>query len=468
MKHAIRSGAALMLLTMSTLVSAQWQAFRGPEANMTVAATDLPTVWNDSTHVKWTYTMEGSGWSSPVIWDDKVFISSAVTVKKMSKPTQMGPPPGGQPPQGNPPQGPPPQGPPPQGPPPQVQEEDTSYLLDTYRWEVICLDLASGKEVWKKVAREGAPRIKSHDGNGYASETPVTDGKRLYVYVGMTGLFCYDLDGNLLWSKDLGAFKSLNGWGTGASPVVYKDVLYVQIDNEEQSFLVALDAATGNEKWRVSRTESTSYSTPFIWKNNLRTELITCALKVRSYDPETGTLLWEMKLPGERSIPSPSATNDLLLVGNPAGNKTKASLFAVKAGASGDISLTEGATSNAFIAWANLDAPTGNPSPLLYKGYLYILASRGGDFSCIDAATGSLVYKNKVEGIQACWASPWVNKDVIFFYDERGNTKQVKAGPDFELLSQQNKLNDKFWASIAVQDNRYIFKGVKKLYCIGK
>jgi outer membrane protein assembly factor BamB len=243
-------------------------------------------------------------------------------------------------------------------------------------------------------------------------------------------------------------------------------VVYVQIDNEVNSFLVALDAVTGNEKWRVSREETTSYSTPFIWKNKLRTELITCALTVRSYDPDNGKLLWEMKLPGERSIPSPSAMEDMLFVGCPGGNKTKASLYAVKPGATGDISLMNGTSSNEFITWSIQDAPTGNPSPLLYNGYLYIVSSRGGEFSCIDASSGALVYKKKIDGVQACWSSPWVVNGIINFYDERGITRQVKAGPQFELLPDQNKLSDKFWASIAVQDDKYVFKGVKKLYCI--
>lgn len=474
-----KTGFLLAILMVSIHATAQWPQFRGPETNMVVASKGLPTVWNDSTNVKWTYSTEGSGWSSPIILNGKVYIASAVTVKKVSKPTQMGPPPaqanppaGGQPPQGNPPaQGQALQAAP-QGPaaPAQQsqQDEDTSYMLDLYRWEVTCIDLASGKEDWKRVAKEGAPRIKSHDGNGYASETPVTDGSRLYVYFGMTGLYCYDLKGNLLWSKDFGAYKSLNGWGTGASPVVYNDILYLQIDNEVNSFLVALDAATGNEKWRVSRKETTSYSTPFIWKNKLRTELITCALTVRSYDPTDGKLLWEMKLAGDRSIPSPSATADLLFVGNPGGMSGKSSLFAVKPGASGNISLAEGSTSYEYIAWANLDAPTGNPSPLLYKGYIYILSSRGGEFSCINAADGTLLYKKKIEGVQACWSSPWVVNDVIYFYDERGITKQVKPGPQFELLPVQNKLSDKFWASIAVENDTYIFKGVKRLFCVGE
>lgn len=472
-------GVVMVLWVCCLPLKAQWPQFRGPEANMVIESASLPSIWNDSMHIKWTYATEGTGWSSPVIWNGKVYISSAVTVKKNSKPTQMGPPPGqGTPPvNGQPPQGPPPgagqpspgiQSPQTNGPPPQVQEEDTSYRQDVYRWEVTCLDLATGEEIWKKVANEGAPRIKSHDGNGYASETPVTDGKRLYVYFGMTGLYCYDLNGNLLWNRDLGAYQSLNGWGTGASPVVYNDAVYLQIDNEVNSFLVALDAATGNEKWRVLRKETTSYSTPFIWKNKLRTELITCALRVRSYDPSDGRLLWEMKLPGERSIPSPSATDDMLFVGNPGGNKTKASLFAVKAGAAGDISLADGTISNEYIAWSIAEAPTGNPSPLLYEGYLYLLASRGGEFSCIDASTGTLVYRNKIEGVQACWASPWVVNDVIYFYDERGITRQVKAGPEFELLPVQNKLSDKFWASIAVQGDTYVLKGVKKVYCVAK
>lgn len=439
-------------------LSGQWTQFRGPDNSMVISGNDLPTTWSETQNVKWIYNINGTGWSSPIVYGNKVFIATAVTVKKSPKAPQPAPPP---PPRTA-------QGAAPQQAPPSQQEEDTSYRQDVYRWEIVCLDAESGKELWKQVATEGSPRVKTHDGNGYAAETPVTDGKRVYAYFGMTGIFCYDMDGKLLWKRDLGAFTTQKGWGTGSSPVVFNDILYIQVDNEISSFLVALDARTGKEKWKVSRDEKTNYSTPFIWKNNIRTELITLGKTVRSYDPANGNVYWEMKLPGEYVIPSPVADKDYLYIGNAGGRETKGSLCAVKAGAKGDISLAGDARSNNFIVWSVAEAPTGNPSPVLYDGYLYILSSRGGELNCFDATNGKNVYTQKIESVTACWATPWIYNNTLYFYDERGNTKQIKTGPKFELIPSQNKLEDKFWASIAVVNNGYLFKGAKKLYYVKK
>jgi outer membrane protein assembly factor BamB len=236
-----------------------------------------------------------------------------------------------------------------------------------------------------------------------------------------------------------------------------------------KSFLVALDTQTGNEKWRVSRDEKTNYSTPYIWKNKMRTELITSGQKVRSYDLNTGAILWEMKIKGAMNIPSPVADQSVLYLGNAGGRDAKGSFYAVKAGAKGDISLKDSTvSSNDFILWSMAEAPTGNPSPVLFNGYIYILSSRGGELNCFEASTGKNVYTQKVAGVTACWSTPWIYSNTLYFYDERGITKQVKTGPQYELIPTQNKLDDKFWASIAAGNNSYLFKGVKKLYCIGK
>jgi outer membrane protein assembly factor BamB len=459
--HLLKKAAGIFLLICSGLVplSGQWTQFRGSDQNMVITKSDLPTTWSETQNVKWIYNTDGTGWSSPVVWGNKVFITSAVTIKKVKVPQT------------------PPPTPQTQGAAPAVQppapavsqeEEDTSYRQDVYRWEVTCVDLESGKEIWKQVALEGNPRVKTHDGNGYAAETPVTDGKRVYAYFGMTGLFCYDMDGKLLWKKDLGAFRTMKGWGTGSSPVVLNDIVYVQVDNEVNSFLVALDAQTGNEKWKVNREEKTNYSTPVIWKNSIRSELVILGKTVRSCDLNTGSILWEMKIKGENSIPSPVFEKDMLYLGNAGGRETKGSLYAVKAGAKGDISLAGEAKSNEYIAWSVAEAPIGNPSPVLHNGYLYILSSRGGELSCFDAANGNKVYTNKIESVTACWSTPWIYNNIFYFYDERGYTKQVKTGPQFELIPTQNKLDDKFWASIAVANNSYILKGAKKVYCIKK
>jgi outer membrane protein assembly factor BamB len=426
---------------------------------MVAKGKNLPTEWGNDKNIKWTHDLNGVGWSSPIVWKNKVFISSVFLEKKAPATVQETPP---ALPTTNPVK-PPVAG---QNPPPPPPKEDNSYLNDVYRWEVSCVDLNSGKELWKKVALKGNPRIKAHNGNTYASETPVTDGKRVYVYFGMTGLFCFDLDGKLLWQKDLGAYETQNGWGTGSSPVIYNDILYLQIDNEVNSFLVALDAATGEQKWKADRNEKTNYSTPIIWKNKIRTELVTTGKIARSYDLNTGKVLWEMKLAGGNSIASPVGENEHLYIGNSGGREEKGTLFSVKPGAEGDITPPEGKMVSRGVEWSVQDAGTGSPSPLLYNGLIYILGGRG-EFNCFDAASGTLVYKNKIENVAACWASPWAYNEKIYFTDEKGVTQIVKAGKQFEVLST-NKLDDKFWSSIAITDDSYLFKGVARLYCIQK
>lgn len=431
----------------------------------TVPGDNLPVSWGNDKNIRWSYDIEGRGWSSPVIYGNRVFITTAYNETKPPVAEEdIAPPP---------PPPPPPadstksgaarsEGPP----PPRVQTEDTTYKSEVYRLEVSCLDLRTGREMWKRVAYKGTPRTGSHRGNGYASETPVTDGKRVYAYFGMTGIYCYDMKGKLLWSNDLGAFKTLNGWGTGSSPVLYNDMVFLKIDNEVNSFMVALDANTGKEKWRASRDEKTTYGTPLIWKNNLRTELVATGKTARSYDPETGKLLWEMKMTGQMFIPTPVADEDHIYLGNSAGGSDEyGSLYSVRAGATGDITPDTISLKSDGVDWYLRATGTGNPSPVLHKGLIYLLAGNGKNLTCIDAVSGETVYNQVLEKVAACWATPWVYKDNIYITDEKGFTFIVKTGEQFELLSQ-NRLNDKFWASAALSTGAYVFKGAKKVWCV--
>ena len=454
-----------------------WPQFRGPDADMVPEARHLPQTWGEEENIRWTTAVEGESWTSPIIWGNRVFYAAAVPVKVAPEPERPPSPPPtarrdntaaeGQQPDGPTP-GPPGQPPPgtPGQPPPQPEEQQ-AYLDDIYRWEVTCLDLETGEELWKQVAVEGSPREKKHRATNYASETPVTDGKRLFVYFGNTGLYCYSLEGELLWDKDLGAFETLRDWGTGSSPVLHRGLLCVQVDNEAQSFVAALDASTGEEVWRAEREEGTNYSTPVIWKNRSRTELVVGGKTARSYDPETGELLWQLEVPGYYNMPSPVADRDHLYLGNTAFRDTPGSMICVRAGASGDITPPEGDTTSSGVVWMHRDISTGNPSPLLYEGYLYLLSSRGGDLTCLDAATGAIVYEERATRVGACWASPWAYEGRIYFIDENGVTSVVEAGPEFELL-HQNTLDDKFWASPAFASDAMILKGVEKMYCVGE
>lgn len=462
-----KTSCTLIIILLSVLYSLlpscnsgyQNQSVSGPGDN-------LPSEWGNEKNIRWSYDLAGRGWSSPVIYGNKVFITTAFNetkppVPEEEKPEQAPPPP--PPPASG---GTNPQPPRPQGPPaPRVQVEDTTYKSEVWRCEVICLNLKTGKELWKKVAFKGNPRVGSNKGNGYASETPVTDGKRVYAYFGMTGIFCYDMKGKLIWQNDLGAYKTQNSWGTGSSPVLYNNKVYLQVDNEVNSFIVALDALTGVEKWRVSRDEKTTYSSPFVWKNKARDEIVTCGTSARSYDPENGKLLWEMKMGGKMSIPSPVGDNEHLYIANTGGPDAVGSLSSVKVGATGNITADTVTLSSSGVEWYRPDAGTGNPSPVLHKGLIYILASNGKNLSCIDATTGKTVYNQKLDKVSTCWATPWVYKDNLYITDERGFTHIVKTGEQFEMISQ-NRIKDKFWASAAIGYDVYIFKGVNKVYCI--
>lgn len=492
---------ALATILIITSCTSNWPQFRGPEANNVATSVNLPEKWANDTNVVWTYEITGLGNSSPIVWGDKVFFTAAYSATD-KEPREMGAPPAspalpqGQqaPPQGQatPGQPTPPPAPsqaqpqtaagsvspqtvstPPPPPPAAGQApgnrppEDLSYLEETYTWEVTCLDLKSGRELWRKIAFQGKPRIKKHAINTYANETPVTDGNRVYVYFGMTGLVSFDFNGNKIWEKDLGAFETQNGWGTGSSPVLHKDKLFVKVDNDTASFLVALDAASGNEVWKVMRDEKTTYSTPIIWKNSIRTELVTTGKTARSYDPETGELLWELRLEGESSIPSPVADKEFIYLGNTSGREKPGYFFAVKAGGEGDITPAEGETTSSHVVWKVENPGLGNPSPLLYEGRIYLVNSRGGEVNCLSAATGENIFKQKAEQTGACWATPWVGNGKIFFYDERGNTHILKAGDVFEEVGR-NKLDDKFWASPAITKESYIFRGARKIFCVKK
>jgi outer membrane protein assembly factor BamB len=423
----------------------------------------LSSGWGNDKNVRWTHDITGKGWSSPVVSGNKVFYTSAINETNPSAvEEEMEQPPQDEP---KPPTPPLPQPQPqPQGPPPE-HKEDTTYKSEVYRLEITCLDLKTGEVLWNKVAWKGNPRTNSHRGNGYASETPVTDGKYVYAYFGMTGIYCYDMKGNLIWQKDLGAYKTQNGWGTGSSPVLYKDLIYLQIDNEVNSFLVALNAGTGEEKWRVARNEKTNYSTPVIWTNKNRTELIAGGKTSRSYDPETGKLLWEMKMIGAMSIPTAVCDKEHLYIGNAGESDSVGSLYSVKAGSNGNITPEKGKLVSEGVEWVLPAAGTGNPSPVLYKGMIYILDSSGKNFSCFDAATGKTVYTQKLEKVAGCWATPRVYKDNLYITDERGVTTLVKTGEKFEVIAQY-RLSDKIWASTAITDGAFIFKGAKKVWCI--
>ena len=319
---------------------------------------------------------------------------------------------------------------------------------------VLCLDLKSGRELWRQEAYRGAPLNPLHVKNTYASETPVTDGERVYACFGNVGVFCYDLDGRRLWSTNWPPVKTRNGWGSAASPVLHKDRLFVVNDNDEKAFAVALDAKTGRELWRVDRDEKSNWATPYVWQN-------------RAYDLD-GKLLWEFGGMSSIVIPTPFSHLGLLYVcSGYVGDKVRP-LFAIKPGASGDISLKPGETNNAFIAWYQPTAGPYNPSPLLYGDYFYVLFDFGF-LACYDARTGRQIYaKQRIRPEPTSFtASPWAANGKIFALSEDGDTFVFQAGPEFRLL-HKNALDEMCMATPAIAGDRLLIRTLTKLYCLKK
>lgn len=444
-------GFCIALLPLLAQAQDQWPQFRGPRANGVVQGEPFPMQWDAEKNVKWKIENPGEGWSAPVIWDDKLFITAAVQVQQDGDAVES-------------------------------KEPDEKYRRGRgrgrredlsskiYRWEVHCYNTASGELLWRKVAREGNPTIPRHGQNTYASETPVTDGKNVYAYFGMTGLFCYDMDGKLVWQQDLGTYPMRAGWGTSSSPVLLGDKLYLQIDDEETSFLVSLDAKSGEEVWRVPREEKSQWSSPIIWEKSDRTELVTGGSVVRSYDPESGELLWQLDMRGGRSSASPTADGDRLYVGTEMRNRGGPDdgggfLFAVKAGANGDITPEEGESESEGVAWICDRSGLQMASPLVCEGHVYVLARRTGTLNCIDAETGESVYIKRINGARAFWGTPWAYEDKVFCLDDSGTTHIIQAGPKFEVLGK-NTIDEQFWSTASFSDGSLFLRGADKLYCI--
>lgn len=432
--------AATAVLALSCHAQ-NWPQFRGADSRGVLDSEKLPATWSATEHVAWKADIPGRGWSSPVVWGDQVFLTSVVSLGPTEEP-KKGLYFGG-------------------------DRKDAPDLV--HQWKVYALDLATGKLNWERQVHEGKPDAPRHLKNSYASETPATDGERLYAYFGGVGVFCFDLAGNTVWEKRIAPQKMAYAWGTAASPILDGDRLYLINDNEEASYLLALDKKTGEEIWRVSREEGSNWSTPYIWKNSQRTEIVTPGSDaVRSYDLD-GKLLWSLTGMSSITIATPYADGELLYVSSGyVGDKDHRPIYAVRPGAAGDITLAEGQTSNEFIAWShNLAAPY-NPSTLVYQDRLYVLYDRG-TVSCYNAKDGTPIYeKQELPKGAGYTTSPWASNGMIYCLNEDGVTHVLKAGDTFEVV-HSNALdeNDMGMATPALTPERLLLRTSSRLYAIG-
>ena len=340
----------------------------------------------------------------------------------------------------------------------------------SHRWVVYDIDFNTGKVRWEREIRDGSPPIARHTRNSYASETPVTDGERVYAYFGTLGVIAaLDLKGDIVWTKDLGARESAQGWGMAASPLLHNGRVYVLSDNRVESFIAAFDARTGDEIRRAKREEFEGWSTPVVWENEARTEIVTAAAgRVRSYSVD-GQLLWELSgMSDFGSIPTPVVSPGLAYISSGYPGSARRPVFAIRPGASGDISLKPGESGNQHIAWFQPLLGSYQTSALAYRGYYYTLLDRGF-LLCHDAATGKQVYgRQRLDvGASGFAASPWVYNGKLFVLSEDGVAYVVQAGPEFKLLGR-NSLDEMTMATPAVARGSLFIRTQSKLYRIAK
>ncbi len=459
-------GRILLLAALPLLAAAaNWPQWRGP-SNDGMAVGDAPLKWSDTEHVKWRAEIPGRGHSSPVVWGNRVFVTTAIGAPTMGQgpggrpPRPDGPPPDGDRPppprDGRPPRRPPPGGPrgglrgggPPDGP----QSEQ--------QWALLCLDRATGKVIWQRTAVKAVPHQGHRPGDGsFANESPVTDGKHVIAYFGSRGIYCYDMDGNPVWKKELGVkFDIFHQYGEGTSPVLDGERLLIKGDHEGESFLMVLNKSTGEQIWRVKREERTSHSVPLVITFEGRKQIITTATnRIRSYDYQTGAVIWECGGLGMNAIPAPVVANGILYAMT---GYQEPKLLAIRLGGKGDITGSE------RVLWSVTRDNSYVPSPLVHDGRLYVVRD-GGFLTAYDAASGKPVYQSvRVLAGHTFKASPVGANGKLYLASEQDDVIVVKMGDKPEVLAVNTLKDQVFVASPAIVDGEIFLRGAGALFCI--
>jgi outer membrane protein assembly factor BamB len=411
----------------------QWPSFRGPWACGFIGNSKTASTWSTETgeHIKWKTPIPGLSHSSPVVWDDYLFVTTASNSKN-NETLKVG----------------------------LYGDIDEANDSVEHEFKVYCLDKNSGKIIWERVAHKGIPKSKRHTKASQANCTPATDGKYLVVHFGSEGLYCYDFKGNLIWKKDMGlmnpGWNNTPGieWGYSSSPIIYKDRIILQCDIPKNPFIASLDLATGNEIWRTSRAdEAQTYCTPAIYSKNGKTQIIANGfMHIGGYEFETGKEIWSLSNGGDIPTPTPVIANDLIFLNSAHGKFSP--IFAVRPNATGDITLAPDSTKNKYIAWSVKRGGAYMQTPLIYEGYLYNLQVNG-QLTCFDALTGELKYKESLK--DAFTASGIAADGKLYFSSEEGNIFVIKSGPVFQQLSI-NALKDVCMATPAISANTLYFR----------
>lgn len=430
---------ALFLSTSIALSDENWPRFRGVGGTGVAADNPaLPSSWSTTDNVAWVADVPGWGWASPVVWGDKVYVSTVVTDGEAREPNKglyLG-----------------------QG----VREPSKGI----HHWLVLCFDLETGEELWRHEAHSGQPKVPRHPKSTYAAETPTTDGQQLYVLFGDVGLYCYELTGELIWEHPIEPKKTFMDYGAAASPVVHEGQVFVVYDNLVGSWIAAFDAKTGKQNWRKPRDEKRSWATPLVWENELRTEIVVPGLKRNRSYSLSGELLWEFD--GQMSslvIPSPFAAHGMVYLASGYVGDNHRPTFAIKPGGEGNITKQDEFADSPHIEWYQPKASPYNTSQIVVGDYLYTVYDQGF-VTCHDAKTGEEVFgKRRFPKGASFTASPWAYNGKLFCLSEDGDTYVLKVGSKYELL-ETNSLDELCIACPAVAGDKLLIRTASKIYCL--
>jgi outer membrane protein assembly factor BamB len=424
----------LLFLVAVIAAGQNWPSFRGPDASGVADGQHLPVNWDAAkrTAILWSTAVPGLAHSSPIVWGDRIFITTAISSKPNAS-FKRG----------------------------LYGEGDASDDVSIQRWRVLCFHRDTGKLLWEQTAYEGAPKEKRHMKATYANSTPVTDGRVVVAYFGSQGIYAYDLEGKPLWKRDLGRINAgaydLKDyeWGTASSPILYKNLVIVQCDQQQGSFLAALDRTSGKTVWKTERDELPSWGTPAIFAGKQRTELVTNGANfIRGYDPATGKELWKLGGSSKITAPTPVYAGELVLVAS--GRRPEAPIFAIR----------RGAKDEPTVAWQKQQRGPYMPTPLIYGEYLYILGN-AGVFDCYVFKTGEEVYRQRIPHQGSGFsASPVASDGKIYLPSEDGDIFVVKAGAQFELLGK-NEMGEPLMATPAIAGGKLIVRTEHRLWAIG-
>ena len=437
--------AAAAASGLSASGPAAWPGFRGPAASGVADGVRLPERWNVETgeNVRWRVAVPGLAHSSPIVWGNRVFVTTAISTQPSAtfKPGLYG-------------------------------EGTASQDRSVHRWVVMAIDTATGRTVWQQTAYEGTPREKRHIKATYANATPATDGRYVVAFFGSQGLYAFDMAGKPLWRKDLGVLNTgaydlpEYEWGTASSPIIYKDLVIVQCDTQDESFVLAADIRTGRTVWKTVRTELPSWGTPTVVpaRAGRPAELVTNASNyIRGYDPDTGEERWRLGGSSKITAPTPVFSDDLIVVAS--GRAPERPIFAIRPGARGDITPGSGQASTAQVAWHKTGRGSYMPTPLIYDGLLYVLLNQG----LLDAyalATGEDVYRERIPHQGSGFSgSPIAADGRLYLSSEDGEVFVIKAGRTFELLGRYS-MGEPLMATPALAGDAMYVRGERHLTAV--